>query len=91
MITVGLINELNFISNSLNSKIGVELTIEQLNFSLEIEKDFLTITHEKEVVWEESLDKVVGNFGVESCQHICLILLKKKSNEPYKHLIYKNT
>lgn len=89
MITVGLINELGFISSSLNSKVEAELKIAGLAVLIKIEKETLTIIHENEVIWEEFLDKVIGNFGIESCHHIYLILLNKRTGQEYKHLIYK--
>lgn len=87
-ITVGLIKELNFISQQLNSSISAEISVnDEFKISVTIDDNCLFIAHEGDLIWKESLDATSGNFGIESCQQISQILHNKFSNLEYKNLI----
>lgn len=89
MITVGLIKEANYISRALGRPVILNLEVKDaLTVNIEIENDVLSIKESQELIWKESLDEQVGNFGVESCQHIFEILKRKANGEPYSKLIF---
>lgn len=89
MITVGLIKEANYISRALGRPVVLNLEVKDaLTVNIEIENDVLSIKESQELIWKESLDEQVGNFGVESCQHIFEILKRKANGEPYSKLIF---
>jgi len=89
MITVGLIKEANYISRALGRTILLSLEARgALTINIEIENDILSIRESQELIWKESLDEQIGNFGVESCQHIFEILKRKANGDPYSKLIF---
>jgi len=90
MITVGLIKELNFISQLLKNKVSSDLMIgEFFLLKIEIQNQFLKIYHGNELIWAESLNETTGNFGIESCQNLMILLKNKVEGNPYKDLVYK--
>jgi len=89
MITVGLVNEINFISKALNSSVKIDFSVDNIILNISIENQMLKISHEGELIWLESLDETTGNFGIESCQHVFSILSNKANGQEYRHLIYK--
>lgn len=92
MITLSLIKELEFISQAYNEPIFVNLAIgspnSTISLGIKIDKGVLVIELGGKLIWRESLDETVGNFGIESCQQIMGIISLKHSGEPFDHLIY---
>jgi len=90
MITIGLVKELSFISEVFDYPVEVTLRIGE-NFSIDarISKELLVIIHEGEIIWEESLNPISGNFGIESCHSISQVLKNKIEKKDYKFLIHR--
>lgn len=92
-VTVGLVKELEFISNHTGSQVVTDICMGGDDFlvvlNIVIKNGFLYIRHEGEIIWHESLDETTGNFGLESCQQISQILNNKHKSLEYRHLIYK--
>jgi hypothetical protein len=90
MLTVGVIRELNFMSELTSLPLKADLCLSDvLCLTVNISNKILTVHHEGELIWEESLDDEFGNFGIESCHRIAQILQAKHSKSDYKHLIYR--
>ena len=90
MVTVGLIRELNFISELTSSPITADLSISDIvTVKVLISNKIFELYLDEELLWRESLDEETGNFGVESCQRIADIINKKFRKLEYKHLIFK--
>lgn len=92
MITLSLINELDFLSRAYNAPIYVDLSLgtpcSTLSLNLEIKNGVLSVLLGGKLIWRESLDSTVGNFGIESCQQIMQIILNKHNGEPFDNLVY---
>jgi hypothetical protein len=91
MITVGLINELRFISKSL--RIPVSSTIKSELFKshvdIHIKEQVLDLWYLGYHIWKEPLDDVASMFGVESCDNIYKILaLIDKGDDSWRELRY---
>lgn len=90
MLTVGLVRELGFVSGIAGLPVSLSLSLADIvTVKVCIFNKILELYSEEELIWRESLDEEIGNFGVESCQRIAEIINKKYRNEDYKHLIYK--
>ena len=90
MVTVGLIREINFISELTSLPVSVSLSIsDYVTVKVLVSNKILELRLDDELIWQESLDEEMGNFGIESCQRIADIINKKYRNLEYKHLIFK--
>jgi hypothetical protein len=76
MITIGLINELKFIAESLKSPVSMELKTNRVKEKIivKIENDFLDIWYMDNHIWTETLKESTSMFGIESCDNIAKII-----------------
>lgn len=91
MITVGLVNEIQFLSNIFETpiylKIATEKTSGVLNF---IVKDgYLELIYKQNKIWKEKISGADSMFGIESCETILKIIsLIEKNDDLWKELCY---
>ena len=91
MITVGLVQELYFISSTLKVAVSSSLKTNKLKeaVTIEIKDNFLELYYCNEKIWRESLDPDISMFGIESCDNIAKILFFMDCGIPeWKNLIY---
>ena len=88
MITEGFAREIYHISNHFDTK--VKLSIEYLGKKLDIEvhSRYIKLFYKGEKIWQECLDEEIGNFGIESVQHIFLIIQKIERGEEWRNLVF---
>lgn len=88
MITEGLIREIYHISNYFNTQ--VKLSVEYLGKKIDIEvySRYVKLFYKGEKIWQECLDEEIGNFGIESVQHVFLIIEKMEKGEEWKSLFF---
>jgi len=92
MITVGLINELIFISDAFKSPISVSARVDKIKHPvlLTIDGDFLSIEYNGAAIWNEDIKSPSSLFGVESCDTVARILFHVDAgNETWKEMCYK--
>lgn len=89
MITEGFARELCHFSNHFDTK--VKCSLEYLNKKVEVEvfSRYIKVFYKGVKIWEECLDENLGNFGVESVQHIFLIIDLIERGLPWEHLVYE--
>lgn len=89
MITQGFANELQHISNFFNCEVKCELEYLSKKVNCSVLGRYITVHYEGELIWRECLDERIGNFGIESVQHIFYIIDKiQKGESDWKDLIY---
>jgi len=81
MITKGFAQELLHISNHFNCEVKCELEYLSKKISCSVSGRFITIHYKGELIWQECLDEEIGNFGIESAQHIFYIVDKIESGD----------
>lgn len=94
MITVGLINELIFISDAFKSPISVSVKVDKINHPilLAIDGDFLNLEYNGAAIWSEDIKSPSSLFGVESCDTIARILFHiDAGDEAWKDMCYKES
>ena len=93
MITVGLVNELRFISSVLKTGVHVKLSLDQIKdeVSIDIKDQFLTVSYVGHIIWKESLEDATTMFGIESCDTLVRIicLIDSGDTEQWAKLVYK--
>ena len=94
-VTVGLINELRFISKRLGTPIESTLKLDQIKQELRIniKDDKLTLFYLDNHIWTESLEEDISMFGVESCDNIAKIitLIDMGDGLSWRELAYHET
>jgi hypothetical protein len=91
MITIGLINELRFISKELRTPISATIKCEQIktHINIEIKEQVLDLWYMGYHIWREALDDASSMFGIESCDNISKILiLIDKGDDNWRELRY---
>jgi hypothetical protein len=88
MITEGLVREIYHISNYFNTQ--VKLSVEYLGKKIDIEvySRYVKLFYKGEKIWQECIDEEIGNFGIESVQHIFLIIEKIEKGEEWRNLAF---
>ena len=88
MITEGLAREIYHISNFFNTT--VKCSLEYLGKKVEVEvfSRYIKIIYKGEKIWEECMDEEIGNFGIESAQHIFSIIDKIERKEEWRDLSF---
>jgi len=81
MITKGFANELLHISNYFNCEVKCDLEYLSKKINCSVSGRFITIHYKGELIWRECLDEEIGNFGIESVQHIFYIVDKIESGD----------
>lgn len=88
MITEGLARELYHVSNFFNTPVKCSLEYLGKKIELEVFSRYIKIFYKGVKIWEECVDEDIGNFGIESIQHIFTIIEKAEKGESYEDLIY---
>lgn len=91
MVTVGLVNELAFLSELKRGKVSVVFDPDKTAhrpLKLVINQNRLTAFYGTELIWQELVGCPESMFGIESCQHILLIMNNIDQNAEWKHLRY---
>lgn len=88
MITEGLVREIYHISNYFDTQ--VKLSVEYLDKKIDIEvySRYVKLFYKGEKIWQECVDEEIGNFGIESVQHIFLIIEKIEKGEEWRSLAF---
>lgn len=92
MITVGLINELSFISEHRKTPVCFDFYTDDFLFKLtvKISKGFLEIMYRGEMIWREDVVSGSSMFGIESCDSIAkIIFLINQGSLEWRELVYK--
>lgn len=89
MVTQGLIKELGHISNFFKTPVKCDLRYLDRNIEIEVSSEVVKLSYKDQVIWEESINEHVGNFAIESVQHIFYIIERIDNGEPYENLIYR--
>jgi len=74
MITVSLVNELQFIAATHEKSVDCDLYIGEIGLSLIVFPNLLVVSFNNEEIWREKLATADSNFGVESCTTIYQIM-----------------
>ena len=74
MITVSLINELQFIAASFSETVFTTLKIGAVIVNLEVSTNLAVIKFQSQEIWREKIATADSNFGVESCTTIYQIM-----------------
>jgi hypothetical protein len=89
MITQGFANELYHISNFFNCEVKCDLEYLSKKITCSVFGRYISVNYNGELIWRECLDENIGNFGIESVQHIFYIIDKIEKNDPdWRNLIY---
>lgn len=88
MITEGFIREMHHISNYFNTPVNVVLKYLGKEIEAEVFSRYVTINYKGNKIWEECIDEELGNFGVESIQHIFFIVDKIEKGEEWEDLAF---
>ena len=88
MITEGLAREIYHISNFFNTT--TKCSLEYLGKKVEIEvfSRYIKVFYKGEKIWDECMDEEIGNFGIESIQHLFYIIDKIEKGEDWKDLAF---
>src|SRR5580704_8049989 len=92
MITIGLILELLFVSDSLRTPIEVSLKTDKIQSPIIIKINYkmLDIWYLGYHIWHENLNSSVSMFGIESVSEIAKIInLIDAGSEEWRKLVYK--
>ena len=95
MITVGLINELRFIENTLRTPIEVTIKSDKFQSPLfiKINRDVLDVFYLGYHIWNEGVNLSDAGcfFGVESCSSIAIImgLIDSGDDKRWRELVFK--
>ena len=91
MITVGLIKELQFISEALKTPVKVCLGCGEIKSTLniEIKNDIFEAWYLGYRIWNENIKDDISMFGVESCDAIAKIIFGIDiGSESWRELVY---
>lgn len=91
MITVGFINELNYISNVLNVPVKCAISIPYAKKSLmiEVKDNYFELDYDSSRIWREEIMSPSSMFGIESCDSISKIIYMIDNNiEDWKEMVY---
>lgn len=91
MITVGLVQELNYVSQALGvsvkASISIPLAKEQL--FIKIENNWLFLSYSSKEIWKEEIFSPSSMFGIESCDSVSKIIYMIDNNiEEWKEMVY---
>jgi len=89
MITVSLINELQFIAASFSETVCATLKIGAVIVDLEVSANLVVVKFQSQEIWREKLATADSNFGVESCTTIYQIMseiLNRKTDWKSRHV-----
>lgn len=89
MITEGLVREVYHLSNHFNTQVKCSIEYLGKKIDLEVYSRYVKIFYKGEKIWQECLDEEIGNFGIESAQHIFLIVDKIERGEEWRNLIFE--
>lgn len=94
MITVGLVNEMRFISKALRTPIELSFKTEKIesNIQLYIKEQILNVYYRGYAIWTETLEEGVTMFGVESCDTLAkiILLIDSGDDEKWRPLVYRD-
>lgn len=84
MITVGLIQELRFISDSFKTPISSLITCGATTrpIIVKIQEGILKVDYGNDYIWKEDIASVSSMFGIESCDSIARIIYSIDNNIP---------
>jgi len=88
MITEGLIREVYHISNYFNTQVNLSIEYLGKKLDLEVRSRYVKMFYKGHKIWQECLDEEIGNFGVESVQHIFFIIEKIDKGEGWEDLAF---
>jgi hypothetical protein len=92
MITVGLVNELRFISKALRTPLSSTLKTELMKSALliEVKEQVLDVWYLGYHIWKEPLDDATTMFGIESCDSLARIvfLIDSGDDTEWRKLTY---
>ena len=76
MITVGLVQEISFISKFFETPIYLKMATPKTSGVLNIifEKGYLELTYKQNKIWKEKVIGAESMFGIESCETILRII-----------------
>lgn len=91
MITVGIIQELNYISQALGvpvrSSLSVPLAKEPL--FIDVNNNYLELRYNNQKIWREEIFSASSMFGIESCDSVSkIIYMIDNNNEDWKNMLY---
>lgn len=90
-ITIGLINELHFISKSLKTPLITNLSAPLMKHSLQlvIRNDILEVNYLHFLIWKEKIGVPASMFGIESVSEISKIIwLIDNHNLDWRNRVY---
>jgi len=91
MITVGLVKELQFISQVLKTPVSLSIKCDKIktNLYIEISNGILQVWYADRKIWNESIKDDLSMFGVESCDAIAKIIFSIDSDlDNWRELLY---
>lgn len=91
MITVGLVQELNYISQALSVpvKAGLSIPFAKDQLFIRIENNWLFLTYNAKEIWKEEIFSPSSMFGIESCDSVSKIIYMIDNNiEDWKEMVY---
>lgn len=91
MITVGLVNEIQFISEFLKTPVYLKFATEKTSGVLNIifKDGAIELFYKQNRIWKEKVSQVESMFGIESCETILkIIALIENNDEKWKDFCY---
>ena len=92
MITVGLVNELRFISKALRTPATLTIKTPKTRgeIYLGIQEQILTVSYLGYHIWTETLEEGVSMFGIESCDTLAqiILLIDSGDTERWRNLVF---
>jgi hypothetical protein len=91
MITVGLVQELAFVSHFLKTPVYLKMATEKNSGVLNIilKDQYLELVYKQNKIWKEKVLSPESMFGIESCETILKIIsLIDAENEKWKNLCF---
>lgn len=91
MITVGVVQELNFISQAFKVpvKASIAIPLAKNPLLIEIDNNYLSLMYNNQKIWKEEIASPASMFGIESCDSILkIIYMIDNQIEDWKDFVY---
>lgn len=90
MITVGLVQELNYISQALNVPVKASISIPLAKdfLFIDVNNNYLELKYNNNKIWREEIFSPSSMFGIESCDSISKIIYMIDNKENWENIVY---
>lgn len=91
MITVGIVQELNYISQTLNIPVKtiISMPLAKEPLYIYISNNYFELQYNNQKIWKEEIFSPSSMFGIESCDSIAKIIYMIDNNiEEWRDIVY---